>query len=443
MEGLASAATGPQLDGRRALAALIDMLLLVGVGFAVGVAFGDLGPGLPALALAWSLYYYFAFESSGGQTPGKRLMGLRVVRADGSRVGMREVAVRTVLRVVDGIGLYLVGLVVMLVTGKRRQRLGDLAAGTVVTTAKAPAQAAPAVVPEPAPASPPPLAAVPEPEASTVAPDADPPVLPDADPPAASLPPGIGTPLPGTAEAPPSVPELRDFPSFEAPAPAPEEAAEELVEEPSDQQAALEVVPIQEAPVEEASLEDAPVAEAPVEVEPVAEAPVADAPAEAPVEEAAAVDSPVEDDAPAVEDAAAVEAPVEEAPLEEVPAVEDTAPVEAPAEEAASEEAPAQEEAPPEEAPVDEAPAADAPAEDPQPEEDPRDELLRAVREGGSREDSEEGARVKPSRLEIVSNPIELVMGGDEPADDPTPDPDDSGSAGAGDVEPGDGGDAA
>ena len=39
---------------------------------------------------------------------------------------------RTLLRVVDGVGFYLVGLVSMLATGERRQRLGDLAAGTVV-----------------------------------------------------------------------------------------------------------------------------------------------------------------------------------------------------------------------------------------------------------------------------------------------------------------------
>ena len=48
---------------------------------------------------------------------------------------MREIAVRTVLRVIDGLFMYLVGLVVMLVTGQRRQRLGDMAAGTMVVDA--------------------------------------------------------------------------------------------------------------------------------------------------------------------------------------------------------------------------------------------------------------------------------------------------------------------
>ena len=87
------------------------------------------------ILLGWALYYYFACESGGGQTIGKRLMRLRVVRADGGHAGMGEIFVRTILRVIDGIALYLVGLVVMLVTGERRQRLGDLAAGTVVVDA--------------------------------------------------------------------------------------------------------------------------------------------------------------------------------------------------------------------------------------------------------------------------------------------------------------------
>jgi uncharacterized RDD family membrane protein YckC len=140
--------TGPQLDNRRVLAGLID-LVVVAAGAALilfaadalpsgsGSARDEVGSGLYLLATAWGLYYYFACESGGGQTLGKRLMRLRVVRADGSDAGMREVAVRTVLRVVDGIGLYLVGLVVMLVSGKRRQRLGDMAGGTIVVDASA------------------------------------------------------------------------------------------------------------------------------------------------------------------------------------------------------------------------------------------------------------------------------------------------------------------
>ena len=143
-------ASGPRLDNRRVLAALIDLVVLGAgaalIGFVAGALNGgevEFTPALDVILLGWALYYYFACESGGGQTIGKRLMKLRVVRADGGHAGMREIFVRTILRVIDGIALYLVGLIVMLVTGERRQRLGDLAGGTVVVDAAAPAPAAP------------------------------------------------------------------------------------------------------------------------------------------------------------------------------------------------------------------------------------------------------------------------------------------------------------
>jgi hypothetical protein len=57
---------------------------------------------------------------------------------------MREVALRTVLRVVDGLFVYLVGLIVMLATRERRGRLGDLVGGTMIVSADEPAPVAPA-----------------------------------------------------------------------------------------------------------------------------------------------------------------------------------------------------------------------------------------------------------------------------------------------------------
>ena len=151
--------TGPKLDGRRVRAGIIDLAVVLAGALGLGVVVGALGsdqprdmPGFDFVVLGWALYYYFACESSSGQTLGKRLMKLRVVRLDGSPAGMGEVAVRTVLRVIDGIAFYLVGLIVMLVTGERRGRLGDLAARTMVVDASAPVApaAAPAAVEEPA-----------------------------------------------------------------------------------------------------------------------------------------------------------------------------------------------------------------------------------------------------------------------------------------------------
>ena len=67
-----------------------------------------------------------------GQTVGKRLLGLRVVEASGLRLKPSQIIVRNLLRLVDLLpGLYLVGGVCC-VLSYRRQRLGDIAAGTIV-----------------------------------------------------------------------------------------------------------------------------------------------------------------------------------------------------------------------------------------------------------------------------------------------------------------------
>jgi len=77
--------------------------------------------------------YPIAFElAAGGRTPGKRWSSLRVVCDNGSPVTFRASALRNLLRLVDVLpGLYLVGAVAIFAT-RGNQRLGDLAAGTIV-----------------------------------------------------------------------------------------------------------------------------------------------------------------------------------------------------------------------------------------------------------------------------------------------------------------------
>jgi hypothetical protein len=79
------------------------------------------------------LVYDVCFETlAGGRTPGKRMSGLRVVRASGRPVDLTASVIRNAMRIVDGIALsYLPTIVAILVT-KRNQRPGDLAADTVV-----------------------------------------------------------------------------------------------------------------------------------------------------------------------------------------------------------------------------------------------------------------------------------------------------------------------
>jgi uncharacterized RDD family membrane protein YckC len=88
--------------------------------------------------LLWEWLWY-------GQTPGKRLLGIRVIDWQGSSISFGQAATRNVLRVADGLPLLLPGLMpVMYGVGflaaacnREQRRLGDLAAGTLVVYALA------------------------------------------------------------------------------------------------------------------------------------------------------------------------------------------------------------------------------------------------------------------------------------------------------------------
>lgn len=86
---------------------------------------------LLSFVLFWG--YYVIFESIwNGQTPGKRLAGIRTVRSDGYPIGFVESAIRNLVRIADFLpGNYGIGTIVMFVD-KRSRRLGDFAAGTIV-----------------------------------------------------------------------------------------------------------------------------------------------------------------------------------------------------------------------------------------------------------------------------------------------------------------------
>jgi len=87
------------------------------------------------------LYFLFWEIVSGGSSPGKWLVGLRVVRLDGLRVGVRASCIRNLMRAADVLpSSYVVGLTSMLLSA-RGQRLGDLAAGTLVVRLDKPERA--------------------------------------------------------------------------------------------------------------------------------------------------------------------------------------------------------------------------------------------------------------------------------------------------------------
>lgn len=138
-----AAAEGIDLDislagiGSRGIALLVDMVLALIVLIVVGWAlqtFGDIGQaGYAVLAFVVSIGYPILFEGfAGGRTPGKAAMGIQVVNADATRIGFLAAAIRGVVRPIDMLpGMYLVGVVSILAT-QRAQRLGDLAASTIV-----------------------------------------------------------------------------------------------------------------------------------------------------------------------------------------------------------------------------------------------------------------------------------------------------------------------
>ncbi|MDQ1694915.1 MAG: hypothetical protein QOJ03_268 [Frankiaceae bacterium] len=106
--------------------------------------------GVEALGLvvfvAIVLGYPVGFETLWrGRTPGKAVMGLRVLRDDGGPVRFRHVFVRGLVGVVvdrPGLSFGLLALIPMLMTA-RSKRLGDLAAGTVVVQDRVPSRVAP------------------------------------------------------------------------------------------------------------------------------------------------------------------------------------------------------------------------------------------------------------------------------------------------------------
>jgi uncharacterized RDD family membrane protein YckC len=81
--------------------------------------------------------YFIMFESVwNGQTPGKRLLGIRVVRDGGYPLDFGSTLLRNIIRVVEALLLYIPSAVSALVSSQNK-RLGDLAAGTIVVRDRA------------------------------------------------------------------------------------------------------------------------------------------------------------------------------------------------------------------------------------------------------------------------------------------------------------------
>ncbi len=137
--------------GSRCLALLLDFMIQAGIALVLLIMLLVIGSQIPS-AISWAgavgiwvqaifylaifvVYfgYYAIFESVwNGQTPGKRVVHLRVIQESGRPILIWQAIARNLMRVVDQVpGIYAVGLASALLS-KQNRRLGDFVAGTVV-----------------------------------------------------------------------------------------------------------------------------------------------------------------------------------------------------------------------------------------------------------------------------------------------------------------------
>jgi uncharacterized RDD family membrane protein YckC len=129
--------------GSRFMALFVDLLIQVVAGFVIfflaliaGISL--VGHGTWAIAfwiaagflLQWGYFAVFEIVWK-GQTPGKRQAGIRVINETGREASVYEAVARNFVRVVDSLGAYAVGVLVMFLSPQNK-RLGDYVAGTIV-----------------------------------------------------------------------------------------------------------------------------------------------------------------------------------------------------------------------------------------------------------------------------------------------------------------------
>ena len=133
--------------GSRFLATLIDQLWLllirvlvglIGFAFVSALDFDEEATSVVGavavlifFVLGWGYYIFFEINWN-GQTPGKRRLGIRVIKMNGLPLSSSEAVIRNLMRIVDGLpASYGVGIVTMFFN-KQARRVGDLTAGTLV-----------------------------------------------------------------------------------------------------------------------------------------------------------------------------------------------------------------------------------------------------------------------------------------------------------------------
>ncbi|MCL1918678.1 MAG: RDD family protein [Peptococcaceae bacterium] len=132
--------------GSRSAALLFDSVILFGGALLLVFAVGIAARVLPGAVINWVVaggiiayflinWFYFAFFEyfGGGQTPGKRVVGLQTLGRSGESLTLLSSLIRNFLRLINmALPIFYVLDIVMLFLHSRHQRVGDLAAGTIV-----------------------------------------------------------------------------------------------------------------------------------------------------------------------------------------------------------------------------------------------------------------------------------------------------------------------
>jgi uncharacterized RDD family membrane protein YckC len=136
--------------GSRIIAGIIDYIIIGVIAgiifFAAFTPFFMFRPpmgGMPRFGWGWFsgmfliqfllwLVYFTYFEGTSGQTIGKKVAHIKVVKDDGSKCNVGSALVRNILRIVDHLPfIYILGMILIAATNKK-QRLGDMLAKTIV-----------------------------------------------------------------------------------------------------------------------------------------------------------------------------------------------------------------------------------------------------------------------------------------------------------------------
>lgn len=116
----------------RFVAFVIDGIIIGVISLIIGLIFGRSLNGVLSIviSLILSLIYYVWYQSLNGQTLGKRIMGIKVIKENGNQVHMGTMFLREIIgKFCSGVILY-IGYI--MAAGRKKRALHDYIAGTIV-----------------------------------------------------------------------------------------------------------------------------------------------------------------------------------------------------------------------------------------------------------------------------------------------------------------------